>query len=90
MIKVVVPAIPLGGVLKTSFQEMISETELIDAGFQGPTYTWKRGNSLKRLDRVLINLAWRIRFQNALVLHLPFFKYDHRAILIKNDAQEGS
>lgn len=62
---------------------MIPETELIDVGFQGPAFTWQRGNLLERLDRVLINLDQRIKFQNAWVIHFSFFKSDHRPALIK-------
>ncbi|KAJ1431883.1 Endonuclease/exonuclease/phosphatase superfamily [Sesbania bispinosa] len=46
-------------------------------GFVGYPFTWRRGNLAERLDRVLINLDWRLRFQQASVYHLPFLKSDH-------------
>jgi len=39
----------------------MSESELIDAGFQGPAFTWKRGNLLEHLDRLLVNLEFLTR-----------------------------
>lgn len=65
------------------FQRKMEDCDLIDAGFQGLVFTWHRGSLMERLDCILINLDWCIRFKNALVLHLPFFKSNHRAVLIK-------
>lgn len=60
-----------------------SKCDVIDDRFQGPGNTGRRGSLLECLDKVLTNLDWRIRFPNALVLHLSFFKSNHRGILIK-------
>lgn len=50
---------------------------------QGSPFTWRRGDLFQRLDRFLINIQWRLMFQNAVVRHLPFFKSDHHAILVQ-------
>lgn len=55
-----------------SFRRMMQECDLLDMGFQGSPFTWKHGNLFQRLDRVLCNLQWRMRFQSAIVVHLPF------------------
>lgn len=63
------------------FQQFISDCNLIDVGFQGPAFTWGRGNLLERLDRVLFNLAYYSTcFGTSLTV---FCKSDHRALLIK-------
>lgn len=65
------------------FYDMIHACNLLDAGFQGSPFTWRHGRLFQRLDRVLINLQWRLKFQSASIFHLPFFKSDHRAILVQ-------
>ncbi|KAK4258441.1 hypothetical protein QN277_004892 [Acacia crassicarpa] len=56
---------------------------MIDIGFVGPEFTWKRGNSEARLDRMLANEEWVTLFPNASMAHLPFFKSDHRPLLLR-------
>lgn len=65
------------------FQNFVGDCDLVDAGFQGSPFTWQGGGLLQRLDRLLVNLQWRIRFEEAVVFHLPHFKSDHRAILVR-------
>lgn len=57
--------------------------QFIRCWLPGGAFTWKNGKLQQRLDRVLINIQWRIKFQGASVFHLPFFKSDHRAILVQ-------
>lgn len=45
-----------------SFCSMIQDCNLLDAGFQGGKFTWKNGRLQQRLDRVLINIQWRLKF----------------------------
>lgn len=57
-------------------------------GYQGPAYTWsnkKEGNAniAQRLDRVLVNLQWHVKYPNSSVFHLPRFSSDHLPILLK-------
>lgn len=65
------------------FNEVINEVGLIDAGFQGPPFTWLKGSLMERLDQMLINSEWRLRFQLVVVHHLPPLKSDHRPLLVK-------
>ncbi|KAK4279552.1 hypothetical protein QN277_011317 [Acacia crassicarpa] len=60
-----------------------------DTGFVGPEFTWKRGNSEARLDRMLGNDHWYTMFPNAVVSHLPFYKSDHRPLLLRLDTAAG-
>ncbi|KAF4401731.1 hypothetical protein G4B88_000779 [Cannabis sativa] len=73
------------------FRRMVNPTGLIDLGFDGPGYTWSRGNvrspgagSLKRarLDRGLASTDWRILFLAAIVNHLSSSVSDHRPIIL--------
>lgn len=68
---------------RQGFRRMVQECNLIDAGLQGNPFTWRKGSLFQRLDRAFINMSWRLRFPQAAVYHLPFFKSDHRAILLQ-------
>ncbi|XP_020229075.1 uncharacterized protein LOC109810102 [Cajanus cajan] len=72
------------------FSNMINNCDLIDAIFQGYPLTWKRGSLEQRLDMLLINIQWRMKFTEATVFHLPPFKSDHRPLLVRLDSKESS
>lgn len=72
------------------FRAMMQDCNLIDAGFQGSAFTWKKGNLFQRLDRMLMNMQWRLQFPQAAVFHLPYFKSDHRAIMMKMMRRGGN
>ncbi|KAI9078864.1 hypothetical protein K1719_039134 [Acacia pycnantha] len=42
-----------------------------DVGLVGPEFTWKRGTTEARLDRILANDQWANLFPNASVTHRP-------------------
>lgn len=65
------------------FRDMIQACDLLDAGFQGSKFSWRHGNLFQRLDRVLINMRWRMKFQHATVFHMPFFKSNHRVVWVQ-------
>lgn len=71
-----------------AFGEWINRLQLIDMGFQGCKYTWKRGRSeenfvAKRLDRVLCCAHARLKWQEATVTHLPFLASDHAPLYVQ-------
>lgn len=53
----------------------INNCELIDAGFVGDPFTWEWDGTRKRLDCVLVNINWRVRFNEVGMNHLPFYKF---------------
>lgn len=62
--------------------------QLIDMGFKGNQYTWKRGKEerffiAKRLDRILCCAHTRLKWQEATVTHLPFLSSDHAALYLQ-------
>lgn len=65
------------------FKQTLRDCDLLDAGFQGDPFTWKKGNVEIRLDRCFCNLGWRVRFQEAIMQHLPHLKSDHRPLLLR-------
>ncbi|KAK4275212.1 hypothetical protein QN277_018336 [Acacia crassicarpa] len=67
------------------FVRWVDSNGLRDIGFAGPEFTWKRGTSEARLDRILVNVQWYSQFPLASVSHLPFFKSDHRPLLLRLD-----
>lgn len=65
-----------------SFINFVNRCHLLDLGFSGPKFTWRRGTLLARLDRALSNARWCSVFPNACVYHLPKLGSDHRPILV--------
>ncbi|XP_019094473.1 PREDICTED: uncharacterized protein LOC109129898 [Camelina sativa] len=75
-----------------AFGQWISDLALIDMGFKGNQFTWKRGKAAsnfvaKRLDRVLCCAHARLRWQEAVVSHLPFFSSDHVLLYVQLNLQ---
>ncbi|XP_010424030.1 PREDICTED: uncharacterized protein LOC104709061 [Camelina sativa] len=71
-----------------AFGDWINNLSLIDLGFSGNQFTWKRrrteGNFVaKRLDRVLCCPQLRLRWQDACVTHLPFLASDHTPLYVR-------
>ncbi|XP_061350094.1 uncharacterized protein LOC133295304 [Gastrolobium bilobum] len=64
------------------FQDCLMSCHLSDLGHQGPSFTWRRGNLLERLDRACVNQSWNMSFPNRVISHLPFYNSDHRPILL--------
>ncbi|KAJ4840446.1 hypothetical protein Tsubulata_016701 [Turnera subulata] len=71
------------GVGNYQFLNCVNEAQLIDLGFAGPKFTWRRNGDQARLDRMLGNVHWLNSFAAASILHLPFLSSDHRPILLR-------
>lgn len=67
----------------SKFQHFVTNFNLIDLGFKGPKYTWKKGLVLERLDRALCNSEWHLLFQDSVVHHMPRLYLDHRPLVIE-------
>ncbi|KAK4265131.1 hypothetical protein QN277_026221 [Acacia crassicarpa] len=65
------------------FCRWADDIQMVDLGFDGPAFTWERGSSEARLDRIFANEAWCTQFMDAKVLHLPWYKSDHRPLLLR-------
>lgn len=65
-----------------AFVTWIHATSLLDLGYVGPDFTWRRGTLHERLDRGLCNAAWRLRFPEATISHLVRYQSDHRPLLL--------
>lgn len=65
------------------FKSMLDDCELIDAGFQGYPFKWKTGDLEQQLDKMVMNLQWRMPYQDVVIIHLPPYKSDHRPLLLK-------
>lgn len=68
------------------FQELMLNSGLIDLGYIGPNFTWRRGSTLVRLDRALCNNTWIEDYPNTTVMHLPKIQSDHRPMFIRSAA----
>ncbi|KAF7804220.1 putative ribonuclease H protein At1g65750 family [Senna tora] len=73
----------LGSRPDTSFSYWINKASMIDLGFNGPNFTWQRGDLSIRLDRALANSDWRLRYPEATITHLPKYKSDHCPLWIR-------
>lgn len=51
------------------FQEFVTDCEVTDLDLTGPLFTWWNNRELdpigKKLDRVLVNASWKVRFPHA-------------------------
>ncbi|KAL9677208.1 hypothetical protein QQ045_005436 [Rhodiola kirilowii] len=71
-----------------AFREEIQEVGLSDLGYSGAPYTFsnRRSGNLEtksRLDRTLVNSAWRELYPNNQLKHIPTTTYDHVMLLIE-------
>ena len=65
------------------FNDCLRTASLRDLGSNGQVFTWMRGNTIRRLDIIVVNIDWTSSFSHASVCHLPKFKSDHVPILLK-------
>lgn len=77
------------------FRDVVSHCGLLDLGFTGPSFTWSNGrqgesNIRERLDRTLANSAWKNRYKEIHVKHLPRYKSDHAPISIVSRTSSGA
>ncbi|XP_042065479.1 uncharacterized protein LOC121808993 [Salvia splendens] len=64
------------------FAETISDCQLLDVGADGPKFTWARGYTFERLDRVLLGEGWENVFESTRVTNLPRILSDHCPLLV--------
>lgn len=64
------------------FAEAISDCQLLDLGADGPKFTWARGDTFERLDRILIGEGWANIFESSRVTNLPRILSDHCPLLV--------
>ncbi|XP_050220226.1 uncharacterized protein LOC126670515 [Mercurialis annua] len=69
------------------FRSFFESHSLIDLGFCGSQFTWKRGTLFKRLDIFICNDRWTSKFNYFYVLHLPRIQSDHNPIFIQFNKQ---
>ncbi|XP_075515886.1 uncharacterized protein LOC142550694 [Primulina tabacum] len=78
----------------TDFSNWIFNQAMIDMGFEGAKFTWRRGLTPAnykgaRLDRGVCNLEWKEMFPEAKSEHLPVIQSDHAPLLIKLKAKKS-
>ncbi|KAK8615567.1 hypothetical protein V6N13_017152 [Hibiscus sabdariffa] len=67
----------------TLFQSLVYDHGLRDMGFNGPEFTWSRGQAQARLDRFLCNSHWDEEFSDSSIQHLFRMRSDHQPILLQ-------
>lgn len=75
--------VPLGSSAAASFADCINTCQLLDLGFKGQQFTWKRGDLKERLDRVLCTTDWQAMYPNCSVTHLPLVGSDHYGLWLR-------
>ncbi|XP_050217899.1 uncharacterized protein LOC126668762 [Mercurialis annua] len=73
-----------------SFRKWFELCKMVNLGFCGSPFTWKRGNLLKRLDIFVCNKSWVGKFAYHYVLHLPRLNSDHNPIFIRFHSQRDN
>ncbi|KAL0285651.1 UNVERIFIED_CONTAM: hypothetical protein Sradi_7168800 [Sesamum radiatum] len=84
----------MGGIINRlgpleDFNDMILESGLTDAGFEGEPFTWTNKRVWRRLDRVLYSKDWTDLFNITRVTHLSRRLSDHHPLLITADRTEN-
>jgi hypothetical protein len=72
-----------------AFRDALTDCNLHDLGYIGDKFTWHRGKIRERLDRVLVNDAWKNKFTGASLENLPYSRSDHRPLLLLLEEQES-
>lgn len=70
------------------FRDFLNQTGLMDLDLKGSRFTWlsnpKDGFiTREKLDRVVVNWAWRFNFQHAIALALPIISSDHAPVILQ-------
>lgn len=67
-------------------QNFMQQRGIVDLGASGTQYTWTNNSPgnliLRKLDRVLANVKWRLTFPEAIVKNLPRTHGDHCPVLL--------
>ncbi|XP_028800281.1 uncharacterized protein LOC114755556 [Neltuma alba] len=71
------------GMIDREFSNWVEQMALIDIGCSGPFFTWKREGCESRIDQVLMNARAKENYLDAVVKTLPWFKSDHRPLLLQ-------
>lgn len=72
------------------FSSCINSCNLLDLGFNGPPFTWSRGQLRERLDRILCNEAWQSLFPLSSVTHLSLPSSVHCGLWLRLDSSSTS
>ncbi|XP_031101868.1 uncharacterized protein LOC116005772 [Ipomoea triloba] len=75
------------------FRDWIFSEALIDLGYSGTKFTWRRGREEgtfkgARLDRALCSMDWLDQMKDTKVYHLTAFGSDHYPIMIDLDSKK--
>ncbi|KAB2621987.1 hypothetical protein D8674_024169 [Pyrus ussuriensis x Pyrus communis] len=72
-------------------EEFLSSSQLMDLGFNGPTFTWRglrKGDWVEeRLDRVMANEKWQQLWPNSHVMHETVLASDHCPIVLSSSSE---
>jgi hypothetical protein len=68
-----------------AFRDSLDDCGLVDLGYSGELFPWKRGRMRQRLERVVGDMAWSNLIPNAIVHNLEYAHSDHRPILVDTE-----
>ncbi|KAJ1432549.1 Reverse transcriptase zinc-binding domain [Sesbania bispinosa] len=77
------------------FRDFVNDSGLIDVDLKGSAFTWysnpRSGTIIKeKIDRVLVNSAWRFKFPHATAIALPAVSSNHNPIIFDVSPHEHS
>ncbi|CAJ2630361.1 unnamed protein product [Trifolium pratense] len=79
-----------------NFNDWINDCRLMDVNTAGTKFTWRgprwngRDRVFKRLDRILCNVNWRLRFHEGVAKVLPRVQSDHHPIIVQTEGEPVS
>ena len=72
-----------------AFRDVLNDSSLVDLGYIGDDFTWRRGRIRERLDRVVSNGLISNLFPHLAVVHEEFSKLDHRPLVLDTEYYAG-
>ena len=69
---------------KEEFANWVDDSNLIDLQLKGRKYTWRRGSSCSRIDRILFLADWDVTFPGLSLRGLKCSRSDHIPLLLES------
>lgn len=76
-----------------NFNNRINHCRLMEVTTAGTKFTWRgpkwngRDGVFKRLDHILCNVSWRLRFHDGIAKVFPGVQYDHHPIIVHTEEE---
>lgn len=71
------------------FAKWIEECQFMDFPLSNKKYTWKRRTSMRRIDKIIGDLDWLVKFPELVLTCLHRHTSEHHALLLSDNKQNS-